>query len=77
MQTFALEITLFLGILVLIYLALLRPWQLRGGASEVEIKRAMPGNAIVDQPSFDATRAVTKRCRSDTNQPGWQARALD
>ena len=49
--------TLF--VLALVYLTRLRPWQLRWGATDDEIKRAMLGDDIVGQPSFNATRAVT------------------
>ena len=48
-----------LFVLVLVYRTRLRPWQLRWGATDDEIKRAMPGDDIVGQPSFNATRAVT------------------
>lgn len=41
------------------YLALFRPWQLRWGATEEEIGRPMPGDEIVEGPTFNATRAVT------------------
>jgi hypothetical protein len=40
------------------YLLLIRPWQLRWGANDEEIQRAMPGDEIVEQPTFNATRAV-------------------
>jgi hypothetical protein len=46
-------------VLALIYRVLLRPWQLRWGATDEEIGHAMPGDEIVDQPTFNATRAVT------------------
>ena len=48
-----------LFVLALSYLALLRPWQLRWGATDDEIERAMPGDDIVGESSFNATRAVT------------------
>lgn len=50
---------IILPILVFLYLALIRRWQLRWGATDAEIKRSMPGDDIVDKPSFNATRAVT------------------
>ena len=56
-STFMLSISLF--VLVLVYLTRLRPWQLRWGATDDEIKRAMPGDDVVGEPSFNATRAVT------------------
>jgi hypothetical protein len=36
-----------------------RPWQLRWGATDEEVVRALPGDGLVDAPTFDATRAVT------------------
>lgn len=56
-STFVLAPILF--VLALVYLALFRPWQLRWGATDEEIKRAMPGDEIVSRASFNATRAVT------------------
>lgn len=58
MQPFAFIVTPLL-ILALVYLTLLRPWQLQWGATDDEIKRAMPGDDVVHKPSFNATRAVT------------------
>jgi hypothetical protein len=37
----------------------IRPWQLRWGATDEEVRRAMPGDEIVACPTFNATRAVT------------------
>lgn len=59
MQTLTFVIASILIVLVPVYLALLRPWQLRWGARDNEIKRSMPGDEIVRKPSFNATRAVT------------------
>lgn len=58
-----------LFILALIYRTRLRPWQLRWGATDEEIKRAMPGDDIVGQPSFNATRAVTIQATSEQIYP--------
>ena len=55
--------------LVLLYFALLRPWQLRWGATDEEIRRAMPGDDIVGDPSFNATRAVTIRASAESIYP--------
>jgi hypothetical protein len=48
-----------LGIGVSVYLRVIRPWQLRWGATDDEVRRALPGDEIVARPSFNATRAVT------------------
>ncbi|MEW5871189.1 MAG: hypothetical protein AB1894_18100 [Chloroflexota bacterium] len=42
-----------------LYLKWIRPWQLRWGATDEELTRAMPGDEDVPSPSFDATRGVT------------------
>ena len=42
-----------------VYLRFVRPWQLRWGSTHVEIARTMPGDEVVPDPSFNATRAVT------------------
>jgi hypothetical protein len=42
-----------------VYLRWIRPWQLGWGASEAEALRAMPGDAIVEKPTFNATRGIT------------------
>lgn len=40
------------------YLLVIRPWQLRWGATGEEVARPMPGDDIVNHPTFNATRAV-------------------
>ena len=59
MLTIILGIALVLALLLAFYLAFLRPWQLRWGATDEEIARQMPGDDIVSDPTFNATRAVT------------------
>ncbi len=58
-----------LFVLVRLYLKRIRPWQLRWGATDEEITRTMPGDEIVEQPSFDATRAVTIQATADRIYP--------
>jgi hypothetical protein len=48
-----------LGVGLGIYLQVLRPWQLRWGATDDEVRWAMPGDKLVARPSSNATRAVT------------------
>jgi hypothetical protein len=38
---------------------LYRHWHLRWGATDAEVASAMPGDATVPEPSFNATRAIT------------------
>jgi len=42
-----------------VYLRFIRPWQLRWGATDEEVARAVPGDDVVKSPTFNATRAVT------------------
>ena len=56
-------------VLVILYRALIRPWQLRWGATDEEIERSMPGDDIVSNPSFNATRAVTIHAPADNIYP--------
>ena len=43
----------------LAYLRVLRPWQLNWGATVDEVNDTLPGDDLVAQPSFNATRAIT------------------
>ena len=38
-----------------VYLRFIRPWQLRWGATDEEVGRAMLGDDEVKQPTFNAT----------------------
>jgi hypothetical protein len=49
----------------LAYVRLLRPWQLRWGATSDEITRTLPGDELVAEPTFNATRAITIAARPD------------
>jgi len=51
------------------YLRLIRPWQLRWGATDAEVERSMPGDVDVPRPTFNATRAVTVVARPEQIWP--------
>jgi hypothetical protein len=51
------------------YLLFIRPWQLRWGATDEELERPMPGDEIVECPTFNATRAVTIAARPEEIWP--------
>jgi hypothetical protein len=51
------------------YLRFIRPWQLRWGAADEEVARAMPGDDVVEHPTFNATRAVTIQARPEEIWP--------
>jgi hypothetical protein len=40
-------------------LRLYRPWQLRWGSTDEEVHSALPGDEVVPDPTFAATRAIT------------------
>ena len=52
-----------------VYLRFIRPWQLRWGTTDEEVARAMPGDEVVQSPTFNATRAVTMRARPEEIWP--------
>ena len=60
---------LSLGIFLGGYLLIYRPKQLRWGAADEEVARAMPGDEIQPQPIFNATRAVTIHARPEQIWP--------
>ena len=41
------------------YISVLRPWQLRWGATSEEVGLTLPGDTMVASPDFNATRAIT------------------
>lgn len=41
------------------YMALLRPWHLRWGASDAEVQATLPGDELVPNPVAVSTRAIT------------------
>ena len=47
------------------YLAVVRPRALRWGATDDEVARPLPGDDIVESPTFNATRAVTIDARPE------------
>ena len=52
-----------------VYLRFIRPWQLRWGATDEEVEHRMPGDDVVKQPTFNATRAVTIQARPEEIWP--------
>jgi len=56
---------LFITGVSVIYLRLIRPWQLHWGATPTEVAQPMAGDEIVKTPTFNATRAVTIRAQAE------------
>ena len=65
MNIFMLVVILSLIGLAIFYFAFFRGWQLRWGATDEEIKRALPGDDIVSRPTFNATRAVSIEAQAE------------
>jgi hypothetical protein len=45
--------------LTIIYVWIIRPWQLQWGATETEVHLSLPGDHLVLNPDFNGTRAIT------------------
>lgn len=56
-------------ILITVYLLVIRPSQLRWGATTDEVRRTMPGDDLVADPTFVATRAITIQGRPEEIWP--------
>jgi hypothetical protein len=54
-----LVIASILFILAVFYLVIFRPWQLRRGATDAEVRRSLPGDDLVPDPKCGYTQAVT------------------
>ena len=52
-----------------VYLRFIPPWQLRWGATDEEVARAMAGDEVVKHPTFNATRTVTIKARPEEIWP--------
>jgi len=44
---------------ILIYVFVIRPWHLHWGATKQELLRPLPGDSLVVNPDFNATRAIS------------------
>jgi len=69
MQPLTIVIIFLIISLVPVYIVYFRPWQLKWGATEGEINRPMPGDDIVEGPTFNATRAVTVNAPAENIYP--------
>ena len=47
------------GVAAVVYALVIRPWQLRRGATDAEVQRAFPGDDLVRDPKCGYTHAVT------------------
>jgi hypothetical protein len=67
LSTFVIGTTLFIP--MIFYFSIFRSWRLRRGSTDEDVKRSMPGDNIVDKPSFNATRAVTINAPAENIYP--------
>jgi hypothetical protein len=56
-------------VILVIYFYFYRPWQVRWGATDDEVNRSMPGDDVITDPSFNATRVVTVNAPSESIWP--------
>ena len=59
LRTAVLAVLVTVVVAVLLVYLVYRPWALNWGASRKETALALPGDSIVSDPTFNATRAVT------------------
>jgi len=52
-----------------LYVLWFRPWHLRWGATDEEVARSMPGDEVVQDATFNATRAVSIQARPEEIWP--------
>jgi len=59
MRSRALPTLLATSTAAMVYARYGRPWQLTWGATPGEVSRFLPGDELVERPTFNATRAIT------------------
>ncbi len=52
-----------------LFLRFYRPWHSRWGATDEEVKLPMPGDELIEMPTFNVTRAITIRARPEEIWP--------
>src|ERR1017187_1055488 len=65
----AFAVAALLGLMIGVYCFAIRPGQLRGGATPQELAFPLPGDNLVPNPTFCATRAVTIKGRPENIWP--------
>jgi hypothetical protein len=48
-----------------IYLLIVRPWHLRWGATDEDVRKSLPGDELVAHPTLESTRALTIRAPAE------------
>lgn len=57
------------GIAFALFLRFYRPWHSRWGATNDEVMLAMPGDELIEKPTFNVTRAITIQARPEEIWP--------
>ncbi|MGZ3615923.1 MAG: hypothetical protein ACXWOL_03420 [Ktedonobacteraceae bacterium] len=52
-----------------LFLRFYRPWHSRWGATDDEVMHAMPGDELIEKPTFNVTRAITIHARPEEIWP--------
>jgi hypothetical protein len=53
------------AVAAVLYVGRFRPWQLRWGATDAELRRPLPGDDLLHAPAFNATRAISIDARPE------------
>ena len=60
------------GVAGFVYALVIRPWHLRRGATDAEVRRSLPGDDLVPDPKCGYTQAITvKASVSESSFGGW------
>jgi hypothetical protein len=58
---FIMAIGIVVGVAGFVYALVIRPWHLRRGAPDAEVRRSLPGDDLVPDPKCGYTQAITIR----------------
>jgi hypothetical protein len=50
---------IIIAVVIITYLLVIRPWHLRWGATDKEVMLFLPGDNLVANPDFNATRGIS------------------
>ena len=48
-----------------VYLLIVRPWHMRWGATDEDVRKSLPGDELVPHPTLESTRALTIRAPAE------------
>jgi hypothetical protein len=53
------------------YLLIVRPWHIKWGATDEDVRKGLPGHELVPHPALESTRAVTILAPAEESGGGW------